>query len=118
MRRALDANIPGGLRLGIAVGPEVPLTAVTSVPVVAVAFIPVGERPVLSRTAFRKPVALPFLPVCKPCPFVLALALSLVRRPLGVGLGSVRRHIGLRLKPLLRLLISVLSLRRRGETIR
>ncbi len=118
MRRALGANISGRLRLGVAVGPEVPLTAVTSVPVVAIAFVPVGERPVLSWTAFGKPVALPFLPICKPCPFVLALTFSLVGRSLGVRLGSVRGHIRLRLKSLLRLLIGGLPLGRRGEAIR
>ena len=105
MRRALGANISGRLRLGVAEGPEVPLTAVTSMPVVAIAFIPVGERSISSWTAFGKPVALPVLPICKPCPFVLALTLSLVGRSLGVRLGSVRGHIRLRLKSLLRLLI-------------
>ena len=118
MRRALGANISGRLRLGVAEGPEVPLTAVTSMPVVAIAFIPVGERSILSWTAFGKPVALPVLPICKPCPFVLALTLSLVGRSLGVRLGSVRGHIRLRLKSLLRLLIGGLPLRRRGEAIR
>ena len=118
MRRALCAGISGRLRLVFAVRPEIPRAAVASVPVVAIAFIPVGERPVLSWTAVGKPVTLPVLPICKPCPFVLALTLSLIGRSFGVRLRSVRGRIWLRLKPLLRLLKGGLPLRRRGEAIR
>jgi hypothetical protein len=105
------------LGLGIAVRPEIPRTAVAPLPVVAIAFIPVRERPILSRAAFRKAVALTILPVCKSRPIALALAVAFVGRPLGIGLRRGRRHVRLRLKPLLRLL-SDLPFRRRGETIR
>jgi hypothetical protein len=103
--------------LGIAVRPEIPRAAVASVPIVAIALISLAERP-LSRAAFGKPAALPILPICKPAPVVLARAFAIVGWPLEIGLRRVRRQVRLRLKPLLRLLIGALSLRRRGETIR
>jgi hypothetical protein len=86
-------------------------------PVFPVAFIPLGERAILSRASFRKPVALTVLAIGESRPIVLALALALIRRPLGIGLRGIRRHVRLRLKPLLRLRISALPLSRRGETI-
>ncbi len=102
--------------LGITIRPEIPRTTVASVPVVAIALVALGKRPVLSRAAFGKPVALPVLPIGKTRPIALALTLALVRRPFDIGLrGGWHR---LRLKPLLRLLISALALRGRGESIR
>lgn len=103
--------------MGIAVGPEIARTAVATLPVIAISFIPLNERPVLARPAFRKAAALPILPICKSRPIVLALAVALVGRPIGVGLRRAWSHIRLRLKPLLRLLISVLPLRRRREPV-
>jgi hypothetical protein len=99
------------LGLGITIRPEIPRTTVASVPVVAIALVALGKRPVLSRAAFGKPVALPVLPIGKTRPIALALTLALVRRPLDVGLR--RGWHRLRLKPLLRL-----ALRGRGESIR
>jgi hypothetical protein len=99
------------LGLGITIRPEIPRTTVASVSVVAIALVALGKRPILSRAAFGKPVALPVLPIGKTRPIALALTLALVRRPLDVGLrGGWHR---LRLKPLLRL-----ALRGRGESIR
>jgi hypothetical protein len=104
--------------LGISVWPEVPRPAIASMPVVAVAIIAVRKRSVLPWAAFGKTVPLPVLPICKPRPIVLALTLALISWSVGIGLRGVRRRVRLRLKPLLRLLKGVLSLRRRGETIR
>ena len=67
----------------------VALTAVASVPVVAIALIAVGERPVLPRAAFGKAVALPVLAIGESRSIVLALALALVRGPLGIGLRRI-----------------------------
>ena len=88
-------------------------------PVVAIAIIAVGKRPVLPWAAFGKPVALPVLPICKPRPIVLALTLALISWSVGIGLRGVRRRVRLRLKPLLRLLIrrSVAPQARRNDPI-
>ena len=87
---------------GIAVRAEIPRTTIAAVPVVPVAFSPLGEGPVRSRAAVGKAVALPVLSIGKPGAVVGALTLALVGNSLGVGLW---RNARLRLKPLLRLLI-------------
>ena len=115
MDGAFGADVPRGLGLRIAVRAKIPRTAIAPV---AVAFVPVAERPILARATVGKPAALAFLPVSEPRPLVLSLTLALVRRPLRIGLRGIRRDVRLRLKPLLRLLIWVLPLRRRGEAIR
>jgi hypothetical protein len=88
------------------------------VPIITVTFISLRERPIGSRTAVRKPVALTLLPRRKAPAIIAALTLGLVCRPVAERLWGVRGGARLRLKSLLRLLISALSLGGRGETIR
>jgi hypothetical protein len=86
--------------------------------IVAVTLIALLERAILSRTPILKSVALlTILPGRKAPAIIAALAIGLVSRPVAERLRSVRRDVWLRLKSLLRLLVSVLPLRRRGETI-
>jgi hypothetical protein len=86
--------------------------------VVAIALVAVLVRAIGSRTSILKSVALTILPRRKAPPIVAALALGLERRPVAKRLWDVRRSARLRLKSLLRLRVSVLPLRGRGEAIR
>jgi hypothetical protein len=74
--------------------------------------------PIRSRTAVLKSVGLTILPGSKSPAIGAPLALGLVRRSIAEWLRGIRRSARLRLKSMLRLRISVLPLRRRGETIR
>jgi hypothetical protein len=86
--------------------------------IVAVTLIALLERAILSRTSVLKSVALlTILPGRKAPAVIAALTLGLIRRSIAEGLRCVRRDVWLRLKALLRLLVSVLPLRGRGETI-
>jgi hypothetical protein len=89
------------------------------VSIVAITVVPILERAIGSRTSVLKSVvALTILPGRKAPPIIAALTLGLVRRSVTKRLWGVRRNVWLRLKSLLRLRVSVLPLRRRGETIR
>jgi hypothetical protein len=87
--------------------------------IVPITVVPVLELTIGSRTPVLKSVALPILPGGKASPIVTALTLPLVRRSLDERLWNVRSSARLGLKSwLLRLLVRVLPLGRRGETIR
>jgi hypothetical protein len=89
------------------------------VPIVAITFIAIRERPIRSRTPVLKSVvALTLLPGPKAAAIAAALTLGVICRPVAKWLRSVWRYAWLRLKALLRLLVSVLSLGRRSEAIR
>jgi hypothetical protein len=85
--------------------------------IVAVTLVALLERAILSRTSVLKSVALTILPGRKAPTVIAALTLGLVRRPVAKRLWGVWRGVRLRLKALLRLLIGVLPLRGRSETI-
>jgi hypothetical protein len=88
--------------------------------IVAVTLVPILERAILSRPSILKTIALTILPRRKGAAIVAALTLGLVRRSVAERLWSVRRGARLRLKAWLRLrllLVGVLPLRGRGETI-
>jgi hypothetical protein len=85
--------------------------------IVAISLISILKWPIRSRTSVLKSVALTILPRRKPAAIGAALTIGLVRRSVAEGLRGVRRDVWLRLKALLRLLVSVLPLRRRSETI-
>jgi hypothetical protein len=86
--------------------------------IVAITLVALLERAIGSRTSILKSVALlTILPRRKTPTIIAALTIGLVRRPIAKRLWGVRRDVRLRLKSLLRLLVSVLPLRRRGETI-
>jgi hypothetical protein len=86
--------------------------------IVAIILIALLERPVRSRTSILESVALlTILPRREAAAIIAALTIGLVRRPVAEGLRGVWRDVRLRLKALLRLLVGVLPLRRRGETI-
>jgi hypothetical protein len=104
--------------LRIAIRTEIPRTTIASLPIVAITLVTLTERPVRSRTPVLKSVALTILPGRKAPAIIAALTLGFVRRSVVEWLRSIRRSARLRLKALLRLLISVLSLRRRSEAIR
>ncbi len=87
-------------------------------PIVAIALVALGERPIGSRTPVRKTVALTVLPGGKASAIAAALTLGLVGWSLDKGLRGVWRQARLRLKPWLGLLVSVLPLCGRSETIR
>ena len=86
--------------------------------IVAITLVALLVRAIGSRTSVLKPVALTILPGRKASPIVAALTFGLERRPVAKRLWGVRRSARLRLKSLLRLRVSVLPLRGRGETIR
>jgi hypothetical protein len=75
------------------------------------------ERTIGPRTAILKSVGLTILPRSK-SPTIAALALAFIGRSVDERLWGVRRSAGLRLKPLLRLLVDILSLCRGRESIR
>jgi hypothetical protein len=85
--------------------------------IVAITLIAFLKRAILSRASILKPVALTILPGRKATAIIAALAVGLVRRPVGKRLRGVGRGARLGLKALLRLLVSDLPLRGRGETI-
>jgi hypothetical protein len=87
-------------------------------PIVPITLVSLLERPIGSRAPVGKPGALPLLPGGKASAVGAGRTLSLVGRPIAERLRSVRRRARMRLKTRLRLLISVLSLGRRSETIR
>src|SRR6185437_8680861 len=119
-RRSVGAGFPCRLSLRIAIGPEIPRTSVAALPVVPITLVAVLERPIGPRTPVGKPAALaalPLLPGDKACAVIAGLTLGLIRRPVGERLRGVRRA-RVRLKARLRLLINVLSLGWRSETIR
>ena len=86
-------------------------------PIVAIALVALGERPIGPRTPIRKAVALTILSGGKASAIAAALTLALIGRSVAEGLRGVWREARLRLKPRLGLLVS-LPLRRRSETIR
>jgi hypothetical protein len=85
--------------------------------IVAIILIALLERAILSRASVLKSVALTILPRRKAPTIIAALTIGLVRRSVAKRLWGVRRGGRLRLKALLRLLVSDLPLRGRGETI-
>jgi len=85
--------------------------------IVAVTLIAILERPIRSWTSILKSVALTILPRRKAPAIGAALTIGLVRRSIAERLRGVRGDVWLRLKSLLRLLVGVLPLRGRGETI-
>ena len=87
--------------------------SIVAIPVVAVLVRAIG-----SRTSVLKPVALLTILPGRKAPAIVSLALGLVSRPVGERLWGVRRSGRLRLKPWLRLLVGILPLRGRSETIR
>jgi hypothetical protein len=88
------------------------------VPIVAITLVPLRKLPIGSRTAVGKSVALTVLPGRKAPPIVAALTLGVIGRSIAERLWGIRRGARLRLKSLLRLRVSALPLRRRGETVR
>ena len=87
-------------------------------PIVAITLVPLRKLPIGSRTAVGKSVALTVLPGRKAPPIVAALTLGVIGRSIAERLWGIRRGARLRLKSLLRLRVSALPLRRRGETVR
>jgi hypothetical protein len=87
--------------------------------IVTITVVPVLELTIGSRTPVLKSVALPILPGREASPIVATLTLPLVSRSLDEWLWDARSSAWLGLKSwLLRLLVRVLPLRRRGKTIR
>jgi hypothetical protein len=114
--RGISAAFSRRLRCGITIRAEVARTTIAPVPIVSITFGSLGKRPIRSQSTIGKAVALAILPICKPDP--IALTLALIRRPVVIRLRGVRRHAWLHLE-LRRLLIRrARSLRGRGETIR
>jgi hypothetical protein len=86
--------------------------------IVAIILIALLERTIRPRASILKSVALlTILPRRKTPAIIAPLTIGLVRRSVAEGLRDVLRNVWLRLKALLRLLVSVLPLRGRGETI-
>ncbi|MBV9908259.1 MAG: hypothetical protein JOY52_11930, partial [Hyphomicrobiales bacterium] len=86
--------------------------------IVAIILIALLEWTIRPRTSILKSVALlTILPRRKTPAIIAPLTIGLVRRAVAEGLRDVLRNVWLRLKALLRLLVSVLPLRGRGETI-
>src|SRR6185312_11984418 len=111
------AGFPCRLSLRIAIGPEIPRTSVAALPVVPITLVAVLERPIGPRSPVGKPAALAALPLLPGDKASAGLTLGLIRRPVGERLRGVRRA-RVRLKARLRLLINVLPLGWRSETIR
>ena len=76
----------------IAIRPELPGTAIASVPIVAIALVALGERPIGSRTPVRKTIALTVLPGGKASAIAAALTLGLIGRSIDKGLRGVWRQ--------------------------
>ncbi len=107
------------LRRSVAIRPEIARASVAALSIVAVAVRPLRERTVGTWTTVGKAIALPVLAVRVSALVFWSLAIRFERRALDIGLRGVRRRAGLRLRPMLLLLIKAARpLRRRGEPVR
>ena len=104
-------------RRGIAIGAEIPRAAVAILPVVPIAVRSFAERAILTWPAVGKAIALPILAIGEPAAVSLALAVALERLPFDVGLRSIGRHVRLRGKRVVLLVLIAGALCRRGEAI-
>ncbi len=86
-------------------------------PIVAITLVTIRELPLGARSAVRKSVALTLLTRHEAPPIGAPLTFGLVCRSIDERLWGIRRGVGLRLKSMLWLRVSVLPLRRRSETI-
>ena len=88
-------------------------------PIVAIILVALLERPIWPRASILKSVALLTILARRKAPAIIAaLTIGLVGRSVAERLRGALRDVWLGLKARLRLLVSILPLRWRGETIR
>jgi hypothetical protein len=95
-----------GLRRGIAIGAKLARTTVAVLSTVAISFAPLAERPVRTRPAIRKAIALPIRPIGKPATIALRRAIGFERLSLDIRLRRIRSGGRLPLKGIRLLLVS------------